>query len=290
MNAGKGRQQRLFAEGEFPVVARASTGRMTDVPRSLCHPEIEFHLLLHGRVEYFVRDTRYELNKNSVIFIHENDLHQRVNNPDSSVKVMDLIFLPSILRNRDSSAQALEQLRDFHHIVLNDKEAVQAEFILQSLVDEVAHHNLGWQDIVVNLIEFFLVLLHRNAREGNAQPASGGGGDQIQTVLRYLEARFADKISMNEVAEHFCLAYSTFSRKFKRYVGLGFREYLIQRRVLEARRLLEGTDLKIASVALECGFDTLSAFNYHFHRLTGTIPSNYRKMVAQSRSSSDIMR
>ncbi|HEY3298341.1 MAG TPA: helix-turn-helix domain-containing protein, partial [Armatimonadota bacterium] len=65
--------------------------------------------------------------------------------------------------------------------------------------------------------------------------------------------------------------------------GLGFKEYLIHRRIVEAQHLLEETDTKVTTIACEVGFDSISAFNRDFHMLTGITPAAYRKLSLGNR-------
>lgn len=63
-------------------------------------------------------------------------------------------------------------------------------------------------------------------------------------------------------------------------LGLGFYEYVNYFRVCEARVLLADElrkDHKIASIAYDAGFNSLSSFNDVFKKMTGQTPSQYRK-------------
>lgn len=57
---------------------------------------------------------------------------------------------------------------------------------------------------------------------------------------------------------------------------------LTRARVEAARRLLLAGDLPVTEVALEVGFESLSAFNANFRRLTAMTPSEYRRLSGAS--------
>lgn len=62
--------------------------------------------------------------------------------------------------------------------------------------------------------------------------------------------------------------------------GRSFYDYINQYRVNEAKRLLldpKYTSHKIASIAYDAGFNSLSAFNDVFKKMTGATPSQFRK-------------
>jgi AraC-like DNA-binding protein len=64
-------------------------------------------------------------------------------------------------------------------------------------------------------------------------------------------------------------------------IGLSFYEYVNCYRVSEAKALLTDIsrkDHKIASIAYDAGFNSLSSFNEVFKKMTGYTPSQYRKL------------
>jgi AraC family transcriptional regulator len=60
-----------------------------------------------------------------------------------------------------------------------------------------------------------------------------------------------------------------FSRLFKESTGFSPHQYVIERRVQQAKELLGSTTLPIAEIALLCGFANQSHLNRHLKRLFG---------------------
>jgi AraC-like DNA-binding protein len=66
----------------------------------------------------------------------------------------------------------------------------------------------------------------------------------------------------------------TLARQFLRATGIGFGEWLRQARLLEAlERLARGE--KLTTIALDCGYESPSAFAAMFRRQFGSAPSRY---------------
>jgi AraC-like DNA-binding protein len=63
---------------------------------------------------------------------------------------------------------------------------------------------------------------------------------------------------------------------FKKQIGLSIIEYLTEHRIQHAIQLLQDTDDKILSIALDSGFGDLSHFNRIFKKLNHLSPSAYR--------------
>lgn len=66
-------------------------------------------------------------------------------------------------------------------------------------------------------------------------------------------------------------------RLFDAREGRSIRRHLLALRLAKARDLLAGTDLPIAAVALDCGFESLSNFYKRFREHTGQAPARFRR-------------
>ncbi|WP_276372694.1 helix-turn-helix domain-containing protein [Chryseolinea sp. H1M3-3] len=72
------------------------------------------------------------------------------------------------------------------------------------------------------------------------------------------------------------------SEAINRKGGLNFSDFINSYRIKETQRLLqspEWQDQKIAAIAYEVGFNSLSVFNTAFKKFTGQTPSAYRKNI-----------
>lgn len=76
------------------------------------------------------------------------------------------------------------------------------------------------------------------------------------------------------------------SRAVNRVHGVSVSQYVNERRVAEACRLLAETDMTVTRVAYEAGFMTKSNFNREFLRVAGMSPSEWRKINATNQITS----
>jgi AraC-like DNA-binding protein len=99
----------------------------------------------------------------------------------------------------------------------------------------------------------------------------------MRQVHDLLNDRFAEDLSLSAIAAvvavHPAYLAATFRRHFRCTVG----DYLRQRRVEAACRLLTQTCLSLPEVARTAGFADHSHFARTFKNLTGTTPSRYRR-------------
>ena len=88
----------------------------------------------------------------------------------------------------------------------------------------------------------------------------------------------AEPISVADMAKHARWSPRTFARRFLAETGTTPLRWLTSRRVDEARRLLEVTDLTVEAIAQRCGLGTSSNLRFHFAGDLATTPTNYRRI------------
>ena len=87
--------------------------------------------------------------------------------------------------------------------------------------------------------------------------------------------------TVGEVARAVGVSQRSLRRRFEASLGMTWREYLQQARLLRALALLAEPGPSILQVAATVGFDSLSAFNRAFRKRTGETPSQYRRRRIQ---------
>ena len=67
----------------------------------------------------------------------------------------------------------------------------------------------------------------------------------------------------------------------KQEAGVSFTRFLNNVRVEKSKKLLAMTDMRLAEIALNCGFEDQSYYTKVFKSLTGMTPQQYRKDSAE---------
>jgi transcriptional regulator GlxA family with amidase domain len=108
-----------------------------------------------------------------------------------------------------------------------------------------------------------------------ALPEAAGS---LEPVRRWAVEHLSDPLDVAGLAARAGLSPRTFARRFVAETGTTPLKWLQAQRVLEARRLLERTELPVEQVATHAGFGSAPSLREHFRRATATTPSGYRRV------------
>jgi transcriptional regulator GlxA family with amidase domain len=90
------------------------------------------------------------------------------------------------------------------------------------------------------------------------------------------DARYAEPLTVADLARAAGLSKAHFSREFRRAFGESPHAYLLTRRLERAAALLRSTDRSVADICIAVGLDSVGSFTASFGRMFGRTPTAYR--------------
>jgi len=133
----------------------------------------------------------------------------------------------------------------------------------------------SWKEIVAALADLYLTL--RPQLDTMVPPLSPGALSNIMPALDYLERAYAEPVPVDHLAALCNLSPSRFSHVFSEVMGLSPIRYRNHLRVNHAVERLLGSSDSLRTIALSCGFQSLSQFRDTFTRVTNTTPGAFRR-------------
>ncbi|MEO0883755.1 MAG: response regulator transcription factor [Pseudomonadota bacterium] len=94
----------------------------------------------------------------------------------------------------------------------------------------------------------------------------------------FIDRKFNTLLTLKEMADHVDLSEGQFARRFRATFGLSPYQYVIKKRIDEAKRLLRSTDWALVEISDAVGFGSQSHFTTAFKKAVGVTPLTYRKM------------
>ncbi len=99
---------------------------------------------------------------------------------------------------------------------------------------------------------------------------------RLQRVEEFIDSHLGEELTIEALANEACLSPFHFARAFKVATGSPPHQYVMQRRVGFARKLLEEDRLPIAAIAEICGFSSQPHLTRWFKHIVGITPGAYR--------------
>ena len=160
----------------------------------------------------------------------------------------------------------------FPRTVIQDAELAGSLLSLHRLLEH-SEDTLERESAVVATLTSLIV---RHAVADRPPPPAGEEPRAVRRLVELIEDRYAEKLTLEQMARETDLSRFQLLRLFRRRTGLTPHAYLLQVRVERAkRRLAEGH--AIAEVAVDCGFFDQSHLTQRFKRITGVTPGTFAR-------------
>lgn len=250
------------------------------------HPEIELTLVMDGRIAYRVNDSLYELEAGEGLFCNTNVLHsgQGLDTPDCSY--LSITFHPRLLYGYSSSVM---QNKYMNHILkspalasirFRPEEEWQRKVL--GLMEHIrlldADHPSSMElQMQIALMEIWQQIYEHVEPEESAGTENGRDTERIRRIMEYIQKHYAEKITLEDLADQIHLCKSESCRLFKRYMNESMFDYLLSYRVERSLELLRQSGMDVTQIAGQVGFANPGYYSRIFKRKMGCTPLEYRK-------------
>lgn len=124
---------------------------------------------------------------------------------------------------------------------------------------------------------FFRILSDLAAQLREWRESKGNKG-LIEKVKLFIEKRYNDpNLSLNMLSGHFQINDSYLSRTFKEETGVKLIDYIVRKRVEEAKQLLRETHMPVQEIAEKVGYLHTTSFIRAFKKQAGATPGDFRR-------------
>ena len=134
-----------------------------------------------------------------------------------------------------------------------------------------------YQLVLNNLAERIILQFMRCNLRQNKQ-----GEDSFAYILNYIDINATRNLSVKDIADNIGYNYNYFRELFFEKQGVSLKDYLTEKKISCAEKLLKSTDYSLAKIAALSGFSSASHLCTVFKKCKGITPQEFKLTASDS--------
>ncbi|MBW3088334.1 helix-turn-helix domain-containing protein [Bifidobacterium sp. 82T24] len=277
-------QELLTASPQFPALVIAHQG--FDKARLHWHEGFEVVYVRRCRATV-VKGTRRSMHHSGDVVLvpprclHSIELIQDPQQPSAIPQALSVTISPTELLPSYPYISQIQQQLDYEHIGEDNHKRLMeyCEQIFVALASGKQTRFLeanSWFYSMLTSIFNYAKPLNASTQENIEDETILQDGRVIKRIRHYVQRHYRESLSTAQVSQKFGYSREHFSRIFRRYSGVTFKDYVTRVRLLVACDLLTNTDMPINQIVRESGFPSSQTMRGAFDREFACTPSEYR--------------
>ncbi|MBQ0044359.1 MAG: helix-turn-helix domain-containing protein [Bacteroidales bacterium] len=246
------------------------------------HPEYEFQFTFSGYGIRTIGDVSEPFKEMEVLLIPGGMPHNWVYKNPENVRIQEysvqfpIEIVTSVLAAFPEMKGVVSYFNALEHAVeIRGEEAARISSLMIAMV------SMDPEERLLSLLEMLVAAYKcwdkRNISHDFMIRDEESSFEKIQKVLGYMEEHMSESLSLDKVADVFCMSKTAFCNFFKRKAGKTFIFALNEMRINRSCMMLTGNpEMSIAQIAYSVGYSSPAHFSRIFKHFRGTSPNNYR--------------
>ncbi len=233
--------------------------------------------------ELSVDFNHYTTKKPSLFFLTNQYLNIQKGKDESILLFYNRDFYCIQIHDKEVACDGLlfHNVFEIPFVELDDSETSLIKSLFQNIQDELEWKDSSAEEMIRTYVKQIIIRATRKWKKQNLDNDTlripGSELDIFRDFSRHLEIHFREKHNVAEYAELLHIAPKTLTHKFKNLNLDSPNQFIINRILLEAKRLLFYTDKPVKEIAYDLGYEDPAYFNRLFTNKTGSTPANFKK-------------
>lgn len=243
----------------------------------------EFYKIIYfvdGKVDYKIEGKTYHLRPHDFVLVGANVIHKP--EIDSAVPYNRYIiylseaFLAEKSERGESLINCFEKAQQSQNRVVHFTPESYGEIVNCLLrmteIEQNSEAYLGDLLLKAAFLEFMVLFNRKCMEQPKAFITTAVYHEKVVDVIAYIGEHLADEINVDVLADQFYISKYYLMRQFKEATGYSIHQYINEKRVRSARRMIL-SGMPASKACYECGFHDYSTFARRFKEIVGTAPS-----------------
>lgn len=243
-------------------------------------------LITKGEGEFCIDDSVYHVKPHDLIFTKPGEVRKWDKN--AIQEGFTLIFEEEFLLSFFNDPYFLRNLSYFKtdrvspYLSLTDVDNIRISGLIMEIEQEIRNYQSKDKHLLRALLYEVLMLLNRLYANSTHTLIDANNENRNVYVDRFRELvdhRFSTDHTISGYADQLCITPNYLNEIVKNTTGLNAKQYIQNKLLVEAKRLLAYTNQSVSEISQALGYDSSSYFIRFFRIKTGVTPLCYRKHV-----------
>lgn len=278
----------FFSKDEDKIMVSKSVYIDNNLPMH-SHSFMEIVYINKGEGTHYLNDKEYVVRAGDLILLDYKSVHT-FRPKTSDFEWINILFRPEFITDKlvnELSEHNMIRLSFFKNLIDSSNQSEYNDIILNEvdesfcslirlMLSEYVHLTRDSNYILKNYLIILLSKVSFICQE--KQNEKEEVNVLIKQIMQEVANHLQDELTLSIIAKKVYLTPKYLSRFFKQQTGKNFIDYVHEKRIEEACRLLEQTDMAVSDIIYCCGMKSPKFFYKIFKEKTGVTPGDYRKI------------
>lgn len=233
------------------------------------HPFTELFYVIGGKGNFLFRNETYSINPGDLIIVPPYLEHTEQSITGSPLEYY-VLAIDGISFQEDGKEACTQ-------IFCNFSTASFITDLFEQILFEVRSSEYGSSSICQKLLEILIIRIIRAQHLRPVPATSVRMTKECAQIKEYLDTNYAEHITLDSLTRLTHMNKYYMAHSFAKYTGLSPIQYLNERRLETACRLLKETDYSVSDISSQTGFSSQSYFTQIFRKKYGITPIKFRQ-------------
>lgn len=267
-----------FENGQLPILVHLCDNSGVDMwhrPLHMHSDITEIFFISEGSGNFIVGNKTYAVKKGNILIYNRGVLHDERCNPDYPFKAYTCgvtnLHLPGCEPNCLIPNNLSPMLRSDNHFHIIES---LFEFMISEALSGQDNAEQTCQFLLCSLVSIILQIVAASNSYDNHESRSLGF-----RIKQFIDENYTKDIKLKDISDNLFISPYYLAHVFKKEIGFSPVQYIINRRIGEAQTLLLQTNLSVAKIAKQVGYENANYFNILFKKTTGISPGKFRQIA-----------
>jgi AraC-like DNA-binding protein len=266
-------------------------------PRNMhSHSFFEFIYIVNGTGKQCINNSKFTYKPGHLFLLTPNDSHYFT--IETTTQFLFIRFNLGYIKQHNLSGDVLKNLEFILKnanqapgcVIKNYDDRPVMKSIMNAVITGYLNHGLYSKELLQQYIYTVIMIVTRNIAISLPEDVNETTEEKALDILQYIQANiyFPEKLKAEVISDKMGISETYLGRYFKKHTNETMQQYIINYKLKLIENRLLHSNMRMAEIANELGFNDESHLNRIFKKYKHLNPSDFRKMGAKEKLTSMI--